>query len=33
MFTVSEKAQEMIKQVIEAKEGNPSVRLIYSAGG
>jgi len=32
MFEVSEKAQEMIKKVLESRDDNPSVRLIYSGG-
>lgn len=33
MFTVSEKAQEMIKKVLESREEKLPVRLIYAGGG
>lgn len=33
MFTVSEKAQEMIKKVLESRDDNLPVRLVYSGGG
>jgi|GEM_PF-903736 len=33
MFTVSEKAQEMIKKVLESRKDDLPVRLIYAGGG
>jgi len=33
MFKVSEKAHEMIKNVLESREENLPVRLVYSEGG
>ncbi len=33
MFAVSEKAQEMIKKVLESRDDNLPVRLIYAGGG
>ncbi len=33
MFKISEKAQEMIKKVLEAREDKLPVRLVYSGGG
>lgn len=33
MFTVSEKAQEMIKKVLESQGDKLPVRLFYSGGG
>jgi Fe-S cluster assembly iron-binding protein IscA len=33
MFEVSEKAQEMIKQILESKEEALPVRLAFSEGG
>jgi Fe-S cluster assembly iron-binding protein IscA len=33
MFEVSEKAQEIIKQILESKQETLPVRLAYSEGG
>lgn len=33
MFTVSEKAQEMIKKALESRDDTLPVRVFYSGGG
>jgi len=33
MFTISEKAQEMIKKVLESRDDNLPVRVFFSGGG